>query len=296
MSRQKISQSFNEVWLSFLNTVKAAYELAPFLVIVIAGVVVAVTYIAVSSANLMMGVVLLLVLGITIIVYATTDNFGEAALALVAGLLTAYSVTWTPSKFVAFIAVWSAFSFSALLISSIKLASRSESLYRQAAIAICESSLEVSSTEKRLQEIGKDSTIEGLGPIEKAETILIFAHRKLPIESQSSALKAVSILSVITQLKPKIIGSFIADAYKVFDFVTTDEQSKLVDVLYKTIKESPVAPEDFINAFENSRRLILSRVIHPTPYLKMLKESLESGISPEGVYDHIHHVINKDNV
>ncbi len=294
MSGQKIKQSFNEVWISFTNTVKAAYDLAPFLVIVMAGVVIAVTYIAVSSANLMMGIVLLLVLGITIIVYATTDNFGEAALALVAGLLTAYSVIWTPSKFVAFIAVWSAFSFSALLISSLKLASRSESLYRQAAIAICDKSLEVPSTEKRLQEIGKDRSIEGLGPIEKAETILIFAHRKLPIESQSNALKAVSILSVITQLKPKIIGSFIADAYKVFDFVTTDEQSKLVDVLYETIKESPVAPEDFIKAFENSRRLILSRVIHPTPYLNLLKEALESGIAPEGVYDHIHNVINKN--
>ena len=234
MSNQRIKQTFGEVWSSFVATVKAAYDLAPFLVIVLVGVVIAVTYIAVSSAKLMMGIVLLLVLGITIIVYATTDNFGEAALALVAGLLTAYSVTWTPSKFIAFIAVWSAFSFSVLLISSLKLASRSESLYRQAAIATCDRNFEVKAMEKLLQEIGKDRSIEGLGPIEKAETLLIFAYRKLPIESQSNALKAVSILSVIMKwysysghLEKHVIRTR-------FKEVSNDPKTK---VLFKTIQD-----------------------------------------------------------
>ena len=147
--------------------------------------------------------------------------------------------------------------------------------------------------EKRLQKIGKDRLIEGLGPIEKAETLLIFAYRKLPIESQSNALRAVSILSVITQIEPKAIGSFIADAYKVFDFVTPHEQTKLVDVLYKTIKESPVAPDDFIKAFENSRRLILGREIEPINYLNLLKEALESGVAPEEVFEYIQNEIGK---
>ena len=78
MSNQRIKQTFGEVWTSFVATVKAAYDLAPFLVIVLVGVVIAVTYIAVSSAKLMMGIVLLLVLGITIIVRMKLTEIKQA--------------------------------------------------------------------------------------------------------------------------------------------------------------------------------------------------------------------------
>ena len=296
MTQQNIKQSFNEVWIAFVNTVKSAYKLAPFMVIIMIVVVFLVTQVAILSVKLMTGMVLLIVLFVAIIIYAMNGHFGEAALALVAGLIPAYTVTWTASKFIAFISIWSAFSFFSLLISSLKLASRSENLYKQAAIAISNNRFDISLTEKSLRKIGNDSSIQGLGPIEKAETLLIFAYRKLPVESQLNALKAVSLLSLITQLKPKVLASFIADAYKVFDFTTTDEQSSLVDILYETIKESPVIPADFIEAFEKSKRLILSREIHPMPYLKMLKKTLESGLSPDEVYDHIHHLINRNDV
>lgn len=235
----------------------------------------------------MMGVVLLVVLGVTVIVYATSDNFGEAALALVAGLLTAYSVTWSTSRFVAFIAVWAAFSFLAILISSIKLAAKSEGLYRQAAIALSDNSYQVSQTEKELKKIGDDNTVDGLGPIERAETLLIFSYRKLTKEVMPSALKAVAILSVITQLQPKIIAAFVADAYKVFDSAFPEQQEQLVDILYKNIKESPVTPQDFIDAFKLSRRLILNKSIAPTTYLELLRQSLETGTPPDEVIEYI---------
>ncbi len=287
MSEDKLKQTFNEVWIDFIATIKAAYNLSPLLIIILCCVIAAITYISLTSTKLMMGVVLLVVLGVTVIVYAKGENFGEAALALVAGLLTAYSVTWTPKRFVAFIAIWSAFTFFAIIISSIKLASKSESIYRQAAIALSENSYQVTSKEKELKKIGGDKNVKGLGPIERAETLLLFAYKKLPTEILSSALKAVAILSVITQLQPKIVATFVVDVYKVFDFAFPDQQEKLVDTLYKNIKESPVAPIDFIDAFRESRRLILSKTIEPLTYLELLKEALETGEAPEKVAEYI---------
>ncbi|MDX9964096.1 hypothetical protein [Desulfobacter postgatei] len=287
MENKRLKQTFGQAWFSLISTVQAAYNLAPFIVIVLSGVVLLVTMVAITSTKLMMGVVLLIVLGITIIVYATTNNFGEAALALVAGLLTAYSVTWTPSKFIAFIAVWSAFSFSAFLLTSLKLASQSEGLYRQAAIAICNHNSEVDGIEKKLQKISNDCPIDGLGPIQKAEVILLFSYRKLTIESQVGALKAVSILSVITQLDHKQIASFISDAYKAFDFETPVEQEKLVDILYESIKSSPVSPEEFIEAFQKSRRFVLSKELKPKAYLELLKSLLASGVAPGEIDQYI---------
>ena len=287
MQETRLKQTFYEVWISFVATIKAAYKLAPLLIIMMFGVIFAVTYFSLTSAKLMMGVVLLVVLGVTVIVYATSDNFGEAALALVAGLLTAYSVTWSPNRFVAFIAVWAAFSFLAVLISSIKLASQSESLYRQAAIAISKNNYQVSQKEQELKKIGNDNTVSGLGPIERAETLLIFSYRKLPMDILPAALKAVSILSVITQLQPKIIAAFVSDVYKVFDFAFPEQQEKLVDILYENIKASPVSPIDFIDAFKHSRRLILNKSLEPTTYLELLSRALEAGTPPDEVIEYI---------
>ncbi len=287
MENQRLKQTFGQAWFSLISTIQAGYKLAPFIVIVLSAIVLVVTIIVITSAKLMMGVVLLIVLGITIIVYATTNNFGEAALALVAGLLTAYSVTWTPSKFIAFIAVWSTFSFAAFLLSSLKLASKSEAIYRQASIAISNHNSKVDEIEKKLQKISNESSIEGLGPIQRAEVILLFSYRKLPIESQAGALRAVSILSIITQLDHKQIASFISDAYKAFEFETPQEQEKLVDILYESIKSSPVSPEEFIKGFQKSRRFVLSKKLKPKSYLELLKNLLASGVAPEEIDQHI---------
>ena len=138
MEENKVKGTLSEALLQLKAVLKSAYNLAPLLVATICLIVIFITYIVIASAKLMMGVVLLVVLSVTVLVYATNSNFGEAALALVAGLLTAYSVTWSPNKFIAFIAVWTAFSTLAIVISSVKLASKSESLYRQAAIALSE--------------------------------------------------------------------------------------------------------------------------------------------------------------
>lgn len=287
MKENTIKQTLSEVLTSFKATFKSAYKLAPFFIILMIFLIVAVVYVAILSSKLMMGIVLLIVLGVTVIVYASTNNFGEAALALVAGLLTAYSVTWTPNRFISFIAIWSAFSFFALIISSIKLASRSESLYRQAAIAISDNNFQISHKENTLKEIAKNCHTDGLGPIEKAESLLLFCHRKLPTEIMASALRAVSIISVITEIKPKDISSFVADAYKVFGFTNPKHQEELIDLLYKKIKESPAAPIDFIESFKNSRHLILSKAVNPTNYLDLLQKALEAGTLPGEVADFI---------
>ena len=88
-----------------------------------------------------------------------------------------------------------------------------------------------------------------MGPIERVETILLFSYRKLPLHIMSTALKAVKIISVITQIEPNVIAVFIADIFKVFDFATPNLQNKNIDMVYTTIQKSAVPPIDFIDAF-----------------------------------------------
>jgi hypothetical protein len=279
--------TFNETWKAMVGAIQAAYQLAPLLVVMLIIVIGGVATLAVTSTTLMTGIVLLIVLLVTVVVFATTSNFGEAALALVAGVLTAYSVAWTPAKFIAFVAVWSGFSLIAIMIASIKIAARSESIYRQAAIALSDRDLETAEAEKQLQAIASDRLTEGLGPIERAEVLRLFAFRKLPMDAMHDALHAVAILSVITQIDHMKVAVFVADAVKVFESRTAASQSELTDLLYQSIKDSAVPPADFIVGFESARHLILSGTIEPLAFLEQLRRALEVGVKPESVAEAI---------
>lgn len=280
-------KSFYEVTRSFNAAIASAYQLAPCGVVVAAALMVAVTWIALLSAKLMVGTVLLVVLVVAVIVYATTTNYGEAALALVAGLLTVFSVTWTTQRFIAFMVAWCGFSFAALIIASIRIASRSESIYRQAALAYADKPEDSMVIEKQLIEIGGTSEAEGLGPIERAHAIRLFCFRKLPLEAQPAALKGVAMLSVITQIDSNAIASFVTDVFKAFNFAGSGMYDRIIDIVYLHLRQSAVPPQDFIKGFENSRRLLLGNEVAPLKYFRSLQDALELGIPPEQIVDHL---------
>lgn len=280
MPKEGIQKSLYQVLVELRATLKSLYGLAPFAVVVLTILAAGIVSVAVLSAKLMVSVVLLVVLAVAVMVYISTNEYGEAALALVAGLLTVYSVNWTPWTFVGFISVWLAFSFFALMISSIRLAAKSESIYRQAALALAPSADVSGPVESQLKEIGADKTLRSLGPIERAEVIRLFAFRRLPMGMISPALKAVEILSVITQIEHQVVAKFIADVYRVFDFATPADHVGVLDTLFVTLRESAVPPVDFFTGFDASRHLILSRAINPTKFFGLLREALESGVAP----------------
>jgi uncharacterized membrane protein len=282
-NRQGNKKSFQQLLLALRGTVQASYKLVPALIIVATCLTIGVVSVIILSSRLMVGAVLLVVLTVAIVVYASTVKYGEAALALVAGVLTAYSVTWTPNRFIAFVTVWLSFTFAALIISSIKIAARTEDIYRQAALTLAPS-LDVSpEIEASLRTIGQGGSYGTLGPIQRAEAIRFFAFRKLPLEQIGAALHAVETLTVITQIEPKAISAFVADIYKVFDLTIQSNHEVVLDYIHLIIQGSAVPPTDFIKAFEHSRRYILSRSLDLVDYFERLRSALESGVAPEAV-------------
>jgi hypothetical protein len=114
----------------------------------------------------LIGAAALLVLLISITVYGKTNSYGEAALSLIGGLLTVFSVNWTPAYFWIFTGVLVGFSLSALLISSIKLAANVEDIYIHAAVSLSDDSDEVERLKTLLEAIGKKHPTQGtLGPV-----------------------------------------------------------------------------------------------------------------------------------
>ena len=177
--------------------------------------------------------------------------------------------------------IWAGFSFIALLISSIRIASQVESIYRQAALTMSDETSNSYQIEKDLKAIGDASNKASLGPVERAEAIRIFAFRKLPISIMEAGLKSVGMLSVITGIDAKIVANFFADVYRIFGAATSEQGDLIMGVIHQTIRQSAAPPADFMSAFEHSRRLVLSRSIDAPSYFAELQLALDAGVAPE---------------
>lgn len=176
----KKSNTLNEAIKALKSTISAAYKLAPAVVIIgfiVTGILITISLLFVQ---ILMGTIILLIFLTSLIVYAASKNYGEAALALLAGLLAAFTVDWTWNRYIVFIITVLSFLSFIILTSSIKLAADNESLYRDAALYIdITRSTEI---EKQLSEISKSISNNGLGPKDRADAIKMMAFRKYQLK------------------------------------------------------------------------------------------------------------------
>jgi len=267
------------------STLQAANKLVPGCVVVAMLLTAAVISVSLLSIQLMMGIIILIVLLVSIVVYSRTDNYGEAALALVAGLLTAFTVSWNARTFTTFVVIWVALSLFSFLISSVKLAAEKEEIYADAARSIDPG--RSGEVRKQLEQVGEDKFIRMLGPIKRAEVIRLFAFRKIPLASMQYGLRAVETLSTVTRVDHEIVAEFVVDVYKMFRSTPGPRYQNLLDRTYEIIRDTPVSPGEFIAAFKDSRHLALSGAIDPETFFRHLQKALDQGVAPEEVCEYL---------
>lgn len=281
---RKQQQSFYGSLIVLKDILVSANKLVPGVVFVAMLLTAGIIAVSILSSKLMIGVVILLVLFAALLIYMKTRDYGQAALALVAGLLTAFTVEWTVAKFVAFVVIWIGFSLLVMIIASIRLAAQLESIYVNAASWISSDPDAIKRFTKQLQDIGSKGTpYHQLHAVARAEAIRLLAFRKIPLESLSDALASVEIFFTMTGIDVKDATLFIADVSTLAQIQTPEQAQKLVNEVLNLIRESAVPPVDFIKAFQLSRSLVLSKTLQPEVYFSKVREALEAGFAPEEV-------------
>lgn len=292
--KQAIIQSLTGTFTSLRAALNGAYKLAPFTVLVLLFLSWAIVWLIVQWSPLMTGTAVLIILAVSVVIFIARNNFGEALLSLVGGLLSIFAYEWTLERYVAFSVAWIGFALSALLIASLKVAAKNEEIYLQAAMRLVSSAEEMKEMAKVLEKIGQPtSPMPMLGPIERAEIIRTFAFRNLDPKLFSEGLRATENLSVITKCGTNTISIFVSDFFQSLIPADGLEATGITDELFCFIQETPVPPEEFFAAFENSRRLLVSRAITPTEYLDELHKCLSEGVSVDAIYQEIKNRLKK---
>jgi len=278
-------KTINESFKALRNLISSAYSLAP--AVVITGLLLAAIVFVTSLffVEIKMGSIILLIIIISIIVYALSKNYGEATVALMAGLLAAFTVEWTWNKYVVFMMALLGFLFFVLLIGSIRIAATNESLYREAALYVSVSNYK--EVEKQLVKISKSIPDKLLGPVERADAIKIMAFRKIPTESMQYMLAIIQTFVGITRLDAKTITQFLVDLTRVLNLEIGPNLRKKIDDIFELYRDAPVSDEEFIAAFSNTKHFVISGQIDADDYLSLLISGLKKGLSPVEMDDSI---------
>jgi hypothetical protein len=284
--------TLNESFKALRNSILAAYNLAPAVVITVLFLAAIVFVASLFFVEIKIGSIILLIIVISVIVYAISNNYGEATVALMAGLLAAFTVEWTWNKYFVFMLALIGFLSFVLLIWSLRIFATNESLYREAALYVNVS--HYNEVENRLIKISKSVPDKLLGPIERADAIKIMAFRKIPIESMQNMLQIIQTFVGITRLDVKAITLFLVDLTRVLDIELGPNLKIEIDNIFELYRDAPVSDEEFIQTFSNTKHFIVSGQIGPDEYLLLLISGLKKGLSPIEMNDSIlNHIADK---
>lgn len=264
-------------------------RLIPGIAVVMCLLCAGVVYAVVQSVAGMMAAAILIVLVGSLLVYARSRNYGESTLALVVGLLTVFTVSWTKSIFIAFACAWIFFSLMGFLISGVRIAAENDQVYTEAAAMISKGGPEHESLKKELIHTGRrrPGTTGLLTHAQRAVAVREFMRRRTPLDQLEAGLESVNILYTVTRADPVVIADFVHDLGLMVQDSDEKHRSDLIGVALDGLGESGVLPEVFFQAFDSSRRLVLSGDMQAEPYLRALCRGLSVGVPAADMYSYV---------
>jgi hypothetical protein len=276
-----LSKSLSELLRALGGAIKSLYRLAPAVAVMLIAISIFFVVVMATTPGRIMNAVVFIVFVVSITIYGRTKNYGEAALALVIGLLAAFTIKWTPQWFALFAGAYIGFTVLIFLISSVRIASRLEDILRQASIFIDEQNYK--DVEAQLKKTIDEDRVGAMDPIEKAECIRFLAFKKFPVDLMGPALKSIGQLSIITKMEPHDIASFVYDLYRINVAVGSPSFMADIDKMFLFIKDLPSTPEEFFESFRRTRKLILTGRAGLNQYLQVLEKAIYKGLTPEEI-------------
>lgn len=269
----------------------ALYEIAAQTAVI--GTLLAATFVWLTLwwSPLMTASAIIMVVLLALAIFATRGNFGEALLSLAGGLFMVFAYEWTPERYIAYAVAWVGFAVFSGLIASFKFATGIEKLAKLTAIRVAGPMATTNQVrnaqETILQLMRPNSTSAVLDAIERMKIMRTFAFRDLPLSQFPAGVRTAESLATIMDCDFQRLARFVAD-FLIAEAPADDNEATIVLVrLYRQIQTTPVPPEEFLTAFENSRRLVVSGVVQPTRFLELLCDCLTRGVGVDDICEEI---------
>jgi len=259
MKQNFVPKSLSNSCKRLISLLKTMYKNMPVLMVAFTFLVVYLSTQIAFNMNVMVCILSFVVVASAIIIYVKTENYGEAVLALSAGLFTVYTVTWTLSLFLGFISVWVLFTVIVFFITSIRSISNIESILLEASMLLHNAEFTDEQIMRQLEEISNSLKNCVLMPEQRATIIRLFCFRKIEIDRISIALKWVNIYYSITKIPYLEIASFVTEVIKNTSVLNAGATiDDIFDYIYVGMRDTPASPLEYMQAFKRTRYILAS--------------------------------------
>ncbi len=221
----------------------------------------------------------LLILIVSIGIYVKNKSISETMLTFMLGILTVFTIDWEKADFVLFIVFYLVFSLLIFVIGSISLASRKETILIQAANSLS-NNFNYDEVYKQLNEVFDKSTSNNqLGPIERAEVIRYLSFRKVSIDQIGEALESIEIIKTVYQIDLSKACEFFYALYMLSsNYLHDTNPSKKTINLFDKILTVALAPEQFLEVFMRTKKIIISGKLNFDIYIEKIKRFANDGL------------------
>lgn len=259
MKQNFVPKSLSNSCKRLISLLKTMYKNMPVLMVAFTFLVIYLSTQIAINMNVMVCILSFVVVVSAIIIYVKTENYGEAVLALSAGLFTVYTVTWTLSLFLGFISVWVLFTVIVFFITSIRSISNIESILLEASMLLYNAEFTDEQIMRQLEEISNSLKDCVLMPEQRATIIRLFCFRKIEIDRISIALKWVNIYYSITKIPYLEIASFVTEVIKNTSVLNSGATiDDIFDYIYVGMRDTPASPLEYMQAFKRTRYILAS--------------------------------------
>jgi hypothetical protein len=242
--------------MELCNLFKKLFNIAPLLIIAMGVFMYYLVRLAINYPNTIYFVLCPLVLFMAIFLYSKTKSYGEASLALTAGLFAVFGITWTPASLFGVIGTWFLFTVVVFLVSCIRQAMVVEDITKQAAIKFAQKNgKEVAYIENSLENIRKSpARTNMLSGEDICEIFRCAAFKNIKLEHVEQVVRLTEILHVITKVSVKNIALV---GCEIISYVNPqpEESETVIDMIYCSIQASPASPEEYFEICSKAIKL-----------------------------------------
>lgn len=294
----QLSKKLSDSLKSLSAATQSAYELAPIAVILLFLLAIPIVFLTTISSGLMKATAVILVLVVSLGIFIARNKFGEALLSIIGGLIAVLRVDWSIGLYIAFWSAWLGFSLLSLLISSLRLAAINQEIVRQAAVFIGSPRSDISEYERKIQSAMKESQTPHFKPIERAELARFFIFRKFSIDLLPKLIKATDKMSSVSKVDTLTVASCVADvALSIENSEIALTTNLICDPIFLAIRGTRATPDEFFQAFQNSRRFLIGDYFDLGVFLKELTNLLDMGLTASEISEELAKISgSKDNV
>jgi len=215
---------------------------------------------------------------ISIGLYIKNSSVTEAVLTYFIGILTIFTVPWNRDLLIIFFGSFFPLFILLILLSSIKLSANIETILTQASNFIQEG--ESIYKYSLLNKIVKTPTkFRQIGIIDRATTARYLVFNKIPIEQIYNGICLVESLKVFFQIELTQAQNFYRSLnYVNYSFYNRYITIRDMDYIINYILDLPLTPVEFIEIFERTKFLLISKSLNYNEYFLKLKTVVMSGI------------------